>query len=206
MKHLLIILFAMVSFPLAAQRQAGNPEVMIEEICNAASEIHSLQCKFRQTKNLSLLATEMVSTGRMYYKEGMLRWEYLSPYRYIFIINGERVLLDSPSGSNVIDTKTNKMFGSIANIMMSSLTGNIIDTEEFDTLMLEEKEGWIAELTPVKKEMQQFFTKVRLHINPVEKSVEKVELLERGGDTTLIEMTEIEKNVSVDDSVFEILH
>lgn len=196
----------MVSFPLAAQRQAGNPEVMIEEICNAASEIHSLQCKFRQTKNLSLLATEMVSTGRMYYKEGMLRWEYLSPYRYIFIINGESVLLDSPSGSNVIDTKTNKMFGSIANIMMSSLTGNIIDTEEFDTLMLEEKEGWIAELTPVKKEMQQFFTKVRLHINPVEKSVEKVELLEEGGDTTLIEMTEIEKNVSVDDSVFEILH
>lgn len=196
----------MVSFPLAAQRQAGNPEVMIEEICNAASEIHSLQCKFRQTKNLSLLATEMVSTGRMYYKEGMLRWEYLSPYRYIFIINGESVLLDSPSGSNVIDTKTNKMFGSIANIMMSSLTGNIIDTEEFDTLMLEEKEGWIAELTPVKKEMQQFFTKVRLHINPVEKSVEKVELLEKGGDTTLIEMTEIEKNVSVDDSVFEILH
>lgn len=196
----------MVSFPLAAQRQAGNPEVMIEEICNAASEIHSLQCKFRQTKNLSLLATEMVSTGRMYYKEGMLRWEYLSPYRYIFIINGESVLLDSPSGSNVIDTKTNKMFGSIANIMMSSLTGNITDTEEFDTLMLEEKEGWIAELTPVKKEMQQFFTKVRLHINPVEKSVEKVELLEKGGDTTLIEMTEIEKNVSVDDSVFEILH
>lgn len=196
----------MVSFPLAAQRQAGNPEVMIEEICNAASEIHSLQCKFRQTKNLSLLATEMVSTGRMYYKEGMLRWEYLSPYRYIFIINGESVLLDSPSRSNVIDTKTNKMFGSIANIMMSSLTGNITDTEEFDTLMLEEKEGWIAELTPVKKEMQQFFTKVRLHINPVEKSVEKVELLEKGGDTTLIEMTEIEKNVSVDDSVFEILH
>ena len=124
----------------------------------------------------------------------------------IFIINGESVLLDSPSGSNVIDTKTNKMFGSIANIMMSSLTGNITDTEEFDTLMLEEKEGWIAELTPVKKEMQQFFTKVRLHINPVEKSVEKVELLEKGGDTTLIEMTEIEKNVSVDDSVFEILH
>lgn len=196
----------MVSFPLAAQRQAGNAEEMIEEICDAASGIRSMQCKFRQTKNLSLLATEMVSTGRMYYKEGMLRWEYLSPYRYIFIINGERVLLDSPSGSNVIDTKTNKMFGSIANIMMNSLTGNIIDTKEFDTLILEEKEGWIAELTPVKKEMQQFFTKVRLHINPVEKSVEKVELLEKGGDTTLIEMTEIEKNVSVDDSVFEILH
>lgn len=196
----------MVSFPLAAQRQAGNAEEMIEEICDAASGIRSMQCKFRQTKNLSLLATEMVSTGRMYYKEGMLRWEYLSPYRYIFIINGERVLLDSPSGSNVIDTKTNKMFGSIANIMMNSLTGNITDTEEFDTLILEEKEGWIAELIPVKKEMQQFFTKVRLHINPVEKSVEKVELLEKGGDTTLIEMTEIEKNVSVDDSVFEILH
>ena len=196
----------MVSFPLAAQRQAGNAEEMIEEICDAASGIRSMQCEFRQTKNLSLLATEMVSTGRMYYKEGMLRWEYLSPYRYIFIINGERVLLDSPSGSNVIDTKTNKMFGSIANIMMNSLTGNIIDTEEFDTLILEEKEGWIAELIPVKKEMQQFFTKVRLHINPVEKSVEKVELLEKGGDTTLIEMTEIEKNVSVDDSVFEILH
>lgn len=196
----------MVSFPLAAQRQAGNAEEMIEEICDAASGIRSMQCEFRQTKNLSLLATEMVSTGRMYYKEGMLRWEYLSPYRYIFIINGERVLLDSPSGSNVIDTKTNKMFGSIANIMMNSLTGNIMDTEEFYTLILEEKEGWIAELIPVKKEMQQFFTKVRLHINPVEKSVEKVELLEKGGDTTLIEMTEIEKNVSVDDSVFEILH
>ena len=196
----------MVSFPLAAQRQAGNAEEMIEEICDAASGIRSMQCEFRQTKNLSLLATEMVSTGRMYYTEGMLRWEYLSPYRYIFIINGERVLLDSPSGSNVIDTKTNKMFGSIANIMMNSLTGNIINEEEFDTIMLESEEGWIAELTPVKKEMLQFFTKARLYINPVKKNIEKVELTEKGGDTTLIEMTEIEKNVSIDDSVVEIVH
>lgn len=206
MKHFLIILLAIASLPLAAQQTTGNAEKMIREICDAASGIHSMQCRFRQTKSLSMLATQMVTTGRMYYKNGMLRWEYLSPYKYVFIINGNRVLLESPSGSSVIDTKTSKMFGSIANIMMSSLTGNIINKEEFDTIMLESEEGWIAELTPVKKEMLQFFTKARLYINPVEKKIEKVELTEKGGDTTLIEMTEIEKNISIDDSVFEIVH
>ena len=63
-------------------------------INNAASRMQSMTCDFVQTKHLKLLNDKMVSRGKMYYQQrDKLRWEYVSPYQYTFIINGSQVLL-----------------------------------------------------------------------------------------------------------------
>ena len=179
---------------------------MIEEVCAAAGEITSLQCDFRQVKQLSLLKTAMVSQGKMYYKGGkLLRWEYVSPYTYTFILNGDKVQLKSMGKTDVVSLKSSKLFQQIARIMMHSITGkSLSDSEVFSVAMYTVDGKWMARLTPKQKELAQFFSLVQLYIDPKIQMVTTVELIEKGGDVTEITLNGVEKNVAIPDAVFTI--
>ncbi len=179
---------------------------MIERTRAAAAEITSLQCDFSQVKNLSLLQAAMTSEGKMYYKGGhSLRWEYTSPYTYTFVLNGDQVMMRSADKTDVVDVKSSRMFQQIARIMLNSVTGrSLTDTEDFAVEMYVQEGQWLAELRPKRKEMAQLFDRVRLWIDPASRMVRVVELIEKGGDTTRIEMRNVRKNVPIDDAVFAI--
>lgn len=208
MKRIFLLLPVLLPLCAAAQRVADalESEEMVAQVCEAAGELASLQCAFRQVKHLSLLETELVSEGRMYYKGGrQLRWEYTSPYSYTFVLNGDKVMLKSPGTTDVIDVRSSRMFSEIARIMMNSVTGRCLtDTESFGTEMRVAGSEWIAVLVPRRKEMAQMFSCVRLHIDPAQRMVTKVEMVESGGDTTEITMKDIRKNEPVDDAVFAV--
>ena len=133
---------------------------MGEQISKAAQAIKTLQCTFRQTKTLRILKNKMVSKGKMFYTQPtQLRWEYTTPYQYVFIVNGNKVLTTSRNQSNIIDTNQNKVFKQITSIMMSSFTGKCLtDRQNFKVQMIMSRANWIARLTPIKKELKQLFT------------------------------------------------
>lgn len=207
MKHLIFILLLSLSIGMLAQTPATTDEsaVMIAEICNA-NKISTLQCNFRQTKQMSLLATSMISKGQMYSKDGnKLRWEYTSPYTYTFVLNEDKVIMKSAEKTNMIDVSTSKMFRQITSIMMSSLTGQCLTDEKyFQVAMLKAGDRWIAKLTPQQKEMRQMFNQIVLHINPISHIVTTVELVEKSGDKTTIELLDIKADTPIDDSIFDV--
>jgi outer membrane lipoprotein carrier protein len=89
--------------------------------------------------------------------------------------------------------------------MMNSITGqSLSDGKDFQVTMYTDNGRWIASLKPQQKEMAQLFSAVRLYIDPVSQMVTSVELVEKGGDTSVITMEHIEKNKSIDDSVFNV--
>lgn len=203
---LLLALFVGLPACLSAQRAVGAAESkqMIDEVCATASKMNSLRCDFKQVKNLSLLKTEMVSQGKMYYKGGkFLRWEYISPYTYTFILNRDSVILKSSTKTDVISVRSSKLFQQIARIMMNSVTGkSLSNTEDFSVAMYLVDGAWMARLTPRQKALSQFFSCIQLYIDPKIKMVNRVELIEKSGDTTRITLTRIEKNVAIGDAVF----
>lgn len=202
----LLLVFLPLPFRVMGQVEAGAVESgkMIREVCQAAGKIKSLQCDFRQTKQLSLLKTAMVSEGKMYYKGGsLLRWEYVKPYTYTFVLNGDKVMLKSPGKTDVIDVKSSRMFQQIARIMMNSITGNsLTDTKSFKVTMYVDGKEWVAKLVPQQKELAQVFSCVYLHVNPEQQMVSAVELVEKGGDKTTIELRNVKKNGDVNSSLF----
>ncbi|MCD8317559.1 MAG: outer membrane lipoprotein carrier protein LolA [Paraprevotella sp.] len=179
---------------------------MIASVCDAAGKTMSLQCDFKQIKRLSLLKTALVSRGRMFYKGGrLLRWEYLSPYAYTFVLNKDKVMLKSSQKTDVVDVKSSRTFQQIARIMMNSITGKCLtDTKYFKVTMYTLKKNWMAKLVPQQKDLQQFFDSIRLHIDPVQQMVTSVELVEKSGDITTIEMMNVKRNISIDDAVFNV--
>ena len=203
---LLMLCFISVDAKLTPATDSQRRE-MSQQINAAASAMTTLDCNFVQVKQLKMLNDKMTSTGVMRYKKsGKLRWEYTSPYKYVFIINGSKVLIDTGKQRNVIDINTNKMFEEIARIMMNSVTGKCLaDNKEFAVkYFIDDKGNWVADLTPLKKQMKQMFSLIRLHFDVKQMVVTSVELHEKSGDNTVITLKNIKKNQPVNESNFKI--
>jgi len=200
-----IVLFICCNSTLAVAQSVNEMEA-IQEISRVAASVKTLKCDFVQTKNLKMLGDKMISKGIMYCSQpNQLRWEYLSPYTYTFILNGNQVLLKKGSRNDIIDVNQNKMFKEIARIMMNSVLGKCLtDKKDFKVSLSSQDNYYIATLIPLKKEMKQTFTKIRLHYNRTSSMIVKVDMYEKNGDSTIIELIDIHRNDSVEASVYEI--
>ena len=182
MKKLLSLLIVIL---LTAEATAQTPvkeqqaRQMMEQIGHAAQAMKTMQC---------------------YTQPSQLRWEYTSPYQYIFIVNGSKVYMKSGRQTNVVDANKNKVFRQITQIMMSSVTGkSLTDRQNFKTEMLVSGTNWIARLIPLKKELKQIIT-----FDTKRMIATRVEMFERGGDTTTIELLNPTKNVTVSQNEYKI--
>lgn len=179
---------------------------MVKTVEKAASSLKTMQCKFRQTKKLSLLNDKMVSTGVMYYSQpAKLRWQYMTPYNYTFVINGTKVMMKTGGRKNVIDARQSKMFKEITQIMVNSVTGKCLSNKkEFKTTMYKSSKEWTAHLVPMTKELKSMFKTIVLHISPKQSLVTQVDLVEKTGDVTNIVLSDYKTNVPINAKVFTV--
>ena len=205
MKRLLILLFVLVSVHLSLMAQQNEAQIR-QAITQAASTMKTMQCDFTQTKHLKMLNDKMTSKGRMYYQQtNRLRWEYTSPYSYTFILNDDKVLLKNKQRNDVIDVNKNKLFREIARIMMNSVVGaSLTDDKSFKSTIATNGNEWIASLLPQRKDLKQLFQKIILHFSKKNAMVKQVELIERNGDKTVIELNNIRTNEKISADMFTI--
>lgn len=173
----------------------------IKKIDASCAGIKSLVADFRQVKDIAILQEKMVSTGKLWFADGMLRWEYFSPYTYLFILNKEKVLLQSSQTSSKLDVNSNRLFKSIARIIMSGITGQgLSGGEDFKVRMFLDGGSYVAELEPLRKEMRQMFKMVRLHFGK-DLKVSEVDLVDNSGET-VISILNADYDCAVDAKVF----
>ena len=201
-----LLLFFMVLCIANANAQSFNETTVRQQIENAAANMKTMQCDFVQTKTLRMLNDKMVSQGKMYYQQSdKLRWEYTSPYLYTFILNGSKVLISKGKRNDVINVDQSKFFKEIARIMMNSVVGKCLnDKKDFKVSLSATPTEYIATLFPQQKQMQQMFQKIILHFNRQRAMVAKVELVEKRGDHTVIEMKNVKVNNPINATVFTI--
>ena len=195
----------MAVFSASAITEQQKKDV-ISKINNASTSIQSMSASFTQTKYLSMLSDKMVSSGKVYYsKSDKLRWEYTSPYQYLFIFNGSKVYVGNKSKKNVIDTNTNKVFKEIARIMMSTVTGTALsNTSDFSISLSESSNQWVITLVPKKKELKSMFSKVILYFNKTSYIVSEINIYEKNGDRTNIKFSGLTTNKKIDATLFSI--
>ncbi len=206
MKKLLLSLVLMLVCTSATFAQNAADAKVIQQINAVASRMRTMQCDFVQTKHMKMLNDKMVSRGKMYYQQSdKLRWEYTSPYTYTFVLNGSRVLLSKGKRNDVINVNQSKFFKEIARIMMNSVVGKCLsDKKDFRTSIATTNSEWIATLVPQRKEMKQMFQKIVLHFNKSRKMVSMVELVEKKGDRTVIQLTNVKTNSPINAKVFSV--
>lgn len=205
MKRLLfLILILSHIIPLSAQQL--TEEQIKQKVNQTASAMKTMQCDFVQTKHLKMLNNDFVSHGKMYYQQSnKLRWEYTSPYSYTFILNNDQVLLKNKQRNDLIDVKQNKLFREIVRIMMSSVVGNCLaDDKNYKVSVAAIGNEWVATLLPQRKDMKQMFQKLVLHFNAKKSVVNTVELFDKNGEKTIIELKNIRINETIHPHMFVI--
>lgn len=206
MKRVLFFLMALCLCLLNLSAQKIDEAKVKQQINAVASKMKTMQCDFVQTKYLKMLNDKMVSRGKMYYQQSnKLRWEYTSPYTYTFVLNGSKVLISKGKRSDVINVNQSKFFKEIARIMMNSVVGKCLtDSKDFKVSLTGASAEYVATLYPQQKQMKQMFQKIILHFNKQKSTVSKVELIEKKGDRTIIELKNVKSNAPINAKVFGI--
>ncbi|MDR2972783.1 MAG: outer membrane lipoprotein carrier protein LolA [Bacteroidales bacterium] len=213
MKKLITLFLCILTIISSAKAQSDykpaseqQQKEMIQNINESSVNLHTLRCDFVQKKTISILADEMVSEGRLFFKQNdKLKWEYIKPYQYEFIINGDKVMLNSGTTKNVININSNKLFKEISNIIVAGINGSgIFDTSKFLFQFKTGTKDNMVILKPKQKELALMFNEIRLRFNKTDYTVNSVEIEEPNGDITLIEMKNKQINKELSDEVFAI--
>lgn len=177
MKEILLsILCLLLSFPLSAQDV--SQEKMIQEMASAARGIRTVRCNFKQTKHMKMLREGQVSEGRMFCQQpDKLLWEYLSPRQESISTDGET------------------WKGAMARMIMKLVAGQALtDSKAFQMTVKRMPDKYEAVLIPLRKDMKRLYTKLVLHYDLKQSTVTQVEMYEKNGDHTLIELYDIRIN------------
>jgi outer membrane lipoprotein-sorting protein len=164
----------------------------------------TMKCDFAQTKELSFMNDKVVSEGKMLYKQSnKIRWEYVKPYKYVFSMDGQNVNISYDDKQNTIPVKSSKIFSEISNIMIGGVNGSVLaNSKDFTAKFMVGANDYKIILTPLKKEIKDMFSNVLLLINKTNSRINVIEMTEKSGDKTTINLRNIQINTPVSDEIF----
>ena len=184
---------------------ASQPADDLELIREACSSITTMQCDFEQQRHLALLSYSPKASGKLWFDGKQVRWEYTAPEPYLFIMDGTNVLLQGKE-RRVVEIKTDRLFSRISKLAEGNniiLGQGLADIQDFDAALTRENGVLIVELTPTRRDFQMLFRMVRLHFGK-DYRVQRIELLEKGSDRTVITLRNQKYNAEIPASLFEI--
>lgn len=195
-----MLYFFCIVFYASAQKDA------IGEICKASERISTVHADFIQTKRMKMLSDAMVSKGKMWCTQpNFLRWEYQSPQTSSFILNNGKVLLSKGQHDHIINVGRNKMLRQIIRLMIPNGLGKCLTEEkDFQVSIQSENAQHILTLLPQSKELKQLFTRLVLNYDRKQSVVTKIKMYEKGGDSSVIELTNIKTNQTIDESTYSL--
>ena len=209
--HKLLFIFFLLAAGLGAEAQyAGySPVADLAKFKTAFSaatqKTTSVKADFTQDKNLSMLSEKITSKGNFWFKkDSRVRMEYNQPFKYLMILNKDKVYVKDGQKESKVSTKSNKMFQQINKIMIDCMQGTMLENADFKTRIFENKNNTLVELTPVAKGMKELFKSINVIIDKKDFSVLSIEMNELSGDNTIMRFTNKELNASIPDTLFDI--
>ncbi|MBW7890829.1 MAG: outer membrane lipoprotein carrier protein LolA [Chitinophagaceae bacterium] len=209
-KKTIIVLSVVIAVLTANGQYAGytllkDDATFHAQFAAASQKINSLKSDFIQEKNISLLDDKIVSKGSFWFKkENSVRMEYHQPFQYLLIINGTNIYIKDSQKENKISTRSNKLFQQINQIIIDCVNGKALQGNEFTTRIFEGSTAYLAELTPVEKNMKQFFSHINMMIDKKTYNVNRIEMHEPSGDDTSIRFKNPQFNTALPDALFAI--
>lgn len=207
MKYFLIISFLLVSFSAFAQPAGYSSLKDVNQFKRnfslSSQQLQSVESDFVQVKNLSLMKNKIISSGKFYYKkENKVRIEYLKPYSYLMVLNGHAMMVKDEQKKSNFNSRNNKMMQSINNIMLDCMSGNVYNNKDFATSVYENQKEYLLSLIPSSSMMKKMFSKIEIYLSKNDFNVLRLNMIELGGDNSLMTFTNRLLNKSLDEKLF----
>ncbi len=192
-KYILIlsILFFVELTPVSAQvkdfREVKNIDYLKEKLADHSKSTNSIQSTFVQEKHLWMLNEVIVSEGEFLFKKSnSVKWQYNKPIEYTIVIHDGKFTIVSNNKVSEFDIASNPMFQEINKMIVTAIRGDFIDNDDFSAKFMENDEQYLAELTPVKDEINSMLLSIEIYFEKKNMEVSKVIFKEPGDDFTSI--------------------
>ena len=202
----ILVLMSVATFAQPKPLDEAQSNELVAVLTQATASIKTMECKFTQTKQMAMLAEPTKAEGTMQYvAPDKIRWEYVSPYVYALVVNGDQITMQSETKTDKVDAKTNRMYKGISDIIMGSVTGKkLFDKSAFDVKLYDDGETWFAELKPLKKDVKRMFSMLAFRFDKKSNLVCGVEFTEISGDVTHIQFNDMVIDKPIDESLFQL--
>lgn len=206
MRRWIFLCCCLVTLHATAQQNfkpVANLEQFKQQFAKTAQTTNTIKSDFVQEKNLSMLSEKIVSKGKFWFKkENKVRMEYSSPSYYLMVINGKDFRIKDAKTDKSLSARNNRLFEQISKITADCVQGNVLNNKDFTTKVSENASFYRVEMSPVAKNLKDFFSTIELLVDKKDLSVVKIIMHERSGDDTSISFTRKEVNVTIPDDIF----
>jgi len=199
MKSLFLILLFVI---YQGEIPMKDKDTFIKKLDEISEKTSSIKCNFIQLKYLSFSKEPLKSEGVMYFQDEKMRWEQTVPKPYLMVISGDRLKIKENGEIKEHGLDENKYMLGIKEIMVGSMTGNLVKSTQFETEFFEDENFWIVKLTPKIKRIKKMFSTVKMSFDRTSYRMKKILLTEPNGDYTTIEFLQPEFNKKLDDTLF----
>lgn len=203
-------IFWNLAFGFCMAQEAGfqpvkNPAETMAKIQANHRATETMRCHFTQEKLLSFMQDKVESKGIFTMKKGnKMRIEYTQPFAYLVVINGARLTVKDGKKITRLDTRSDKSFRQLNEILARSLQGDLQNIHGFTSQCFENKEFIQVKLLPSEQAMKEMYSEIKIMVDKKTNRMVEVELIEKTGDNTRMKFEQPEINKPVDDKIFEI--
>ncbi len=176
-----------------------------KEISEAAARTNTIEADFSQVKNLKVLSEKISSRGKFWFKkQNRVRMEYTSPYKYLMVINKDKMTIRDETKTTTLSSRSNKLLEYVNRIIVDCVQGTAIDSKDFSVKVLESDKQYLLMMSPSQKDMKEFFSDIHLYIDKVDYSVHRMEMNEPNGDSTILTFVNRKLNEDIPDRLFSV--
>lgn len=185
-------------------REMKDTARFIRQLNAMTNSLKTIESDFVQEKNMAMLEEKIISRGTFCFKKpGMIRWQYNEPYKYLVIINNNKVLIKDENKTNKFDMKSNKVFRKVNELLTDCMQGTVLSKRtEYIVSFYENESFFIVKLLPLSKNMKEFIGNILIYFDRKDFSVSKIDMVEPSGDNTLISFKNKKINQPVADEKF----
>lgn len=212
-KHMKYLLLPLVFFCLSmvesevpkGYKKMADQATFKTKMTAESKKINTMSSVFSQEKYISVMSEKIKSSGNfLFKKENKLRWEYTKPFAYLIVLNDGKMYLKDKGKVSKYNVNSNKLFKGINDMLMSIVQGNLFNNKEYAVEYFESNTTYLLHLKPLNAETKKYMQEIHLEINRKNYAVEKVKMVEPGGDYTSISFSGRKINQPIEDDKFKV--
>jgi len=199
----LILLFIL----LPALGNAAELSDLLGELKVAAAATETLESPFVQEKYLEVFDEKLLSQGQFVYrKPDQLRWELLTPVASGFILQGDKgERWNSLSHErDKFSVKNDPIMGMIARQLLAWAQVDLDWLQHRYRMELVSNEPVTLKLYPLDSGEAGFLDHLRVQFSVDRSHVSEVQMIEQGGDSTVIRFTDVKVNSPLPADAFQV--
>ncbi len=203
-----ILFFCLALTNAYAEEAPKELEEVLTGLQDKMSKVDSISTAFIQEKNLAMFKQKVILKGNIYIqKPEMLAWKVSSPLRYALVINGTSInQWDQDSGRvQSLSLNRNPSFQVAIQQMQNWFSGSYKSMEaDYDIKLISQQPIELEFIPKSKAVSANFIQQVNVLFSPDEHYIKHIYILEKTGDSTLLEFINPELNREIPTSAWEV--